>query len=307
MIGILGGGFGLYGYLPACVHAGYDKIALLDRYKNFVTSRAELKLYVDEIIWFNDETNLIKSVDTLILARRPVDNLLVLRNLIKDHVKVNLIVEKPPAPTIEEAISIFSELSKKRYNFRIPFIFIYTRWFKTLENSIKQYQSMQELNIVWKFRAHHIVNEIDTWKRFHSEGGGVLRFYAIHIIGILAKIGWNKSKQTNMYYSLENEPTTLKFSCEGGGLPSIEVEVTCDSEETVFKVETLKKGIYSYEVLANPFEDNVSRKSNSCDDVRVGYLTELLKDLSTNSVNWCWYSDFIKLWRSIENAAINHD
>ena len=54
-VGIVGSGFGLYGYLPALVEVGKMNVILPGRYKDKFLARSELKIYADYIHWVSDD------------------------------------------------------------------------------------------------------------------------------------------------------------------------------------------------------------------------------------------------------------
>ena len=74
MIGILGSGFGLYGYLPAvCQYYPNKSILLIKKAKLILNSRSELHNYQKNIIWKENFEDLIKSSDFLIVAYPPFE------------------------------------------------------------------------------------------------------------------------------------------------------------------------------------------------------------------------------------------
>ena len=69
-IGILGGGFGIYGYLPAAVGNGWN-VKLLERYRKSIQDRVELNYCLESCVFVQDESELLGSVDYLVIARIP--------------------------------------------------------------------------------------------------------------------------------------------------------------------------------------------------------------------------------------------
>jgi len=47
-----------------------------------------------------------------------------------------------------------------------------------------------------QLKADHFKNNKDNWKRDHKQGGGPLRFYGIHLIAVLAELGYTSSRQS---------------------------------------------------------------------------------------------------------------
>ena len=63
-----------------------------------------------------------------------------------------------------------------------------------------------KLNLNWEFMAHHYINNLDTWKNKHSHGGGALRFYGIHVIALLAYVGYNNIIKSKLSLDLAGNP-----------------------------------------------------------------------------------------------------
>ena len=55
MLGILGSGFGLYGYLPAAIESGHKNILLSMRYKDNFFSRRSLQDCAKYIHWLESD------------------------------------------------------------------------------------------------------------------------------------------------------------------------------------------------------------------------------------------------------------
>ena len=73
-IGILGSGFGLYGYLPAINNLGVG-VNLLSRTQDVLESRAELRHLKANIEFCHSEQDLIQRSDKIVLARTPSSQL----------------------------------------------------------------------------------------------------------------------------------------------------------------------------------------------------------------------------------------
>ena len=73
MFGILGSGFGLYGYLPAAVALGFSPILCPARYQDKFFSRDELKKFNESISWVDTDQDLIEMATTLVISKRPID------------------------------------------------------------------------------------------------------------------------------------------------------------------------------------------------------------------------------------------
>ena len=73
-IGILGSGFGLYGYFVALKEGKFkNTIYTLSKYKRLFVKRKDLTKYYNAIFFCKNESELIKKSDYIIIARRPKD------------------------------------------------------------------------------------------------------------------------------------------------------------------------------------------------------------------------------------------
>ena len=81
-IGIIGAGFGLYGYLPALIEVGEKNIILPARYKDKFSARSELQIYAGYVQWVSDERVMLEMVDTIVLALPPGYQLKLVKKLI---------------------------------------------------------------------------------------------------------------------------------------------------------------------------------------------------------------------------------
>ena len=68
-VGILGGGFGLYGYLPAFANLDFE-IFTLEKYERFIRKRADLTKYIKDINFLKEE-DLLSKVDCISISRNP--------------------------------------------------------------------------------------------------------------------------------------------------------------------------------------------------------------------------------------------
>ena len=78
--GILGGGFGLYGYLPAAFNNGFN-ILTLEKYKDFILSRADIKQFFNKIQFYKKDQEVINKSNILVIARRPGDQQKIIKKL----------------------------------------------------------------------------------------------------------------------------------------------------------------------------------------------------------------------------------
>lgn len=157
--------------------------------------------------------------------------------------------------------------------------------------------------MTWNFTAHHYLNDIHTWKRFSSEGGGAVRFYGIHLIALLAEIGYDEVLESNGYGKSHNELIGWSATFVGDGLPKFAINLNCNASDSTFAVsiEEAPSLNFSYQ---GPF-DEIEHAGGSMQDVRVIYLERLYKTLFTecNDV----YRDYFStqsLWEKVERKLV---
>ena len=91
--GILGSGFGIYGWLLAVFRDNAkNKVITLEKYKSKILSRIELKKCLKIIIFVKNEDEIIKKSRTIIIAKRPRDQEFLFKRLLKIKIKI-LILE----------------------------------------------------------------------------------------------------------------------------------------------------------------------------------------------------------------------
>ena len=192
MLGILGGGFGLYGYLPAAVTLLQEPVLLLNKYKPIIDSRQELLSFKDQIIWLESEEELIQTADSLVISRRPIDQeALASKCLLQTNLK-RIMFEKPLASTPEKAQKILDQVAKSDKHCSVGFTFRFTAWAIQLKEKLLngEFTEHESINLSWYFMADHFSRNIESWKMDHAQGGGAIRFYGIHVIALLAELGY---------------------------------------------------------------------------------------------------------------------
>ena len=221
--------------------------------------------------------------------------------------KINyLLLEKPLAHTPEEALITFEKLILSRKIFRIGYTFRYTEWGSQLRRILIGKEKFEKLTLHWSFMAHHYKNNLQNWKRFHSVGGGAIRFYGIHIISLLAEIGYSYITVSNAYSSKVDEIEKWKATFTGINLPTCEVIVDSKSNIDEFSIKLISKAIinsnnYYFKNLSDPFEPiNINNSSNEFDK-RTLILTQLCSSLwKENENKYKWYEKTLRLWQLSE-------
>lgn len=175
MIGILGSGFGLYGYLPA-IYKYYNnpRVVVLEKSLDVIRSRSDLKKFIPFLDTVSDKEELIKKSDFIIIAYPPIGVESLFENIEWFSNIKKLLIEKPICITSIKSIALIKKLNDLNILVSSGFNFFYTEWYNLLFSS-----NIEKVNINWRFKPQ------SNWKNYCENGGGALRMYGIHFLPIL--------------------------------------------------------------------------------------------------------------------------
>lgn len=280
---IFGSGFGLYGYLPA-IYKISNKIFLNRDYKNVYNKRKELKKYSDKIRWYNNLSNIIDLIDYVVVTKRPQDQLNLIKkiNLKKKKIK-HFFLEKPIDINPKKSIILINYLKKNKINYSFGFIFKYLNWYKHLTN---KKNTKQNFTLIWHLKKKTNNNK---WKIQFNSGGGLIRFYGIHLIKILFDLKYLYIKKNYFNKSFWR----ANFRDKKNNNFFIELKYT---KRNKFILKKNKSIISSSN---NPF---LKRILKNLEDPRVKWLKKYIHDI-LNNYKKTYKNDikFIDLWHDIEN------
>jgi hypothetical protein len=303
MIGILGSGFGIYGYLPASVAETDGKVALLSRYRETVENRPDIVHLIDRISWQPNKTTFLQAIDTLVVARRPMDQADDLQDILSKSTIQRLLLEKPLAPTPSQAIDLDRQLVLSKKIYRIGYTFRLTTWANTLKREILQNKAITGISIEWTFLAHHFAAKIDTWKRHDANGGGAVRFYGIHLIALLAELGYRDAGDVQTQQFSLGQTSAFRAVFTGPGLPDCRVCVDSRAVANRFCVKVHDKAATTDTTLidlVDPFSELNPTSQTGTYDRRVTYLATLVRSLSEERKYHDWYEPALRLWQAVE-------
>lgn len=290
-IGIIGSGFGIYGWLNSLINIKQVKVCTLSRYKKKITK------YKKKIFYFKNLNNLIDYSDTLIIAKRPIDQERIINKILNKKRKKNLILEKPLCKDPESSIKIFEKIKKKKIKFSTGLIIKSTSWTKDITSLIKK-KKINSISIEWYFNAHHYNNKLITWKRYFREGGGSLNFFAIHLIYWISSFGKFKIISINKNKKKYEDPD-IKIKLKNSFLVFNLICKTNSPKFNYFKVNGYddNKKIFSRKLI-NPFDLN--RKIDL--DPRTVYLKKQINNILKNKwENNYKFQQYLHLWKNIYN------
>jgi hypothetical protein len=180
-IGIIGSGFGIYGYLPAVCNNSLTPI-ILEKNRDKIEERPELSKYNKRIIYVLNEKKLFENSSSLIIATTPKYQTELLQSTFFGDIQ-HFYLEKPISPNLRESFNLIQFLKFKKFNFSVAYLFLYTSWYVDLKNLLVNKESIY-LNFIWKVKKTE-----SNWKSDMRQGGGLLYFYGIHFLASLYDLG----------------------------------------------------------------------------------------------------------------------
>lgn len=312
MTGILGSGFGIYGYLPAILLIE-DFVVLLTKSKENFYLRKELLPFAGRVIFIDDLDVFLQTITTLIISIPPIEQYKIVDKVLKYDNISWLFLEKPMSFDPQSAFMLKKSLDKSQKKYALCYSFLYTDWFREMNNivSAKNQKTVFHLNVKWFFKAHHYKNNLNNWKRNVSVGGGVIRFYGIHLIAVLVSLGFSNIiySETTGYSENDLFLWEAEFSNPISG-STLKLFVNTDCQKDFFEVSIKNKISDAEEESENlitqtsPFGSNHHIENGI--DSRTLVLKEYISDTyeRTDSViSSIFYDQVNSLWSYIESRS----
>ncbi len=294
-VGILGSGFGLYGYLPALA-ALQSRVLLPERYRAVIASRVELSGFAAGIDWVANEHAAIDGAQALVMARRPADQSSMIAGLLRHNGLKRLLLEKPLAQTPALAAQLQNQIEASGKILQMGYMFGFTDWGRDLMGR----PTIGDLQIKWTFRAHHYAANLSNWKRSGAAGGGALRFYGIQLISLLADLGFDSVLASSTVAGQPDEAEVWRATLSNGRGARCEIELDSNSAETEFSVSAPRLSL----AISQP--DPFGEASNAAQDRRVPILSSLCRELLTSEQTpHSSYRKTIALWQAIEDVTVH--
>lgn len=305
MFTIVGSGFGLYGYLPALIDGLKEVVVLPEKYRAIILARPELRIYVGEVKWVNDRESAFAKSNGAVIATQPDRQPQTVLECYRFPRIKRLMIEKPVASNPQLANYALQDLIKSGVKFRIGYSFLYTAWRENLDVLKKTANAHYELLISWSFMAHHFVNDVNNWKSYAARGGGVIRFFGIHLVALLAECGYSAVVTSSTFGQNLDQIEKWKAILSGPGLPKCLVEVDSRSTQEHFKIEIRKEnGQLQLVSLSRPFDAEQIASHWAARDRRVSVLTKLLHSFDADdSSTYELYKRINNLWEEIEKNS----
>lgn len=180
-VAIVGGGFGLYGLLPAFHSLQGCKVVSIcsektERLLNDCKKRGIERVYTD---W--KEMLDAEKPDAVAIAVIPKYQYEIARYALSNDMAV--FAEKPLALTVKDASELCELATRKKLpntmDFLYPEIPEWAEAKRMLAND--RVGKVLDVKVEWKFLSHDLKNAIRSWKTDPEQGGGALLFYLPHV------------------------------------------------------------------------------------------------------------------------------
>jgi len=264
-VGILGSGFGLYGYMPAFFGLGME-VSTLQRYKQKLDSRPELSGLLGKVKFFSTEEEIVSSCEIITIARNPSSQAKFIEGL--DSTFAHLFLEKPLASSVKEQERCLEKLISLKQNFSVAYLFKYCDWWQKTVGSLNS-SNASSVVILWA-----VPESVDNWKGLESEGGGIGSYYAVHFIPLIHDLGFDFEIQD---FSDESNLSILARNSVGS---TLKIRVFRDENQKFMIYEDLGFSENIIYEAQTPFGE-VGRKGIS--DTRVPVLMSYILDKLENS------------------------
>lgn len=297
---IFGSGFGLYGYLPALIELGYESIGINKKHKKKFKDREDLSSYYKKVKWYNDENLALSKTDTVIIAIPPFYQKAKIIECLK-HENINkFVLEKPISISPEKSRETINLLLGKK--FEVGYNFKYTYWgTKLLKNFTNQ--NYKSLDLKWKFKAHHFENNLNTWKKNEEYGGGVLRFYGIHLIAFLTELKFTNVISSEIYFS-NNFSYQWKAEFQNFEGVKFKVLVNSNSANKKFSIRSLKQKTNEFEEIVNMSDPFKAATPTVNKDRRILVIKKVLNSINKKNKDLIIHNEIINLWEKTEKISI---
>lgn len=274
-VSILGGGFGIYGYLPAALSLGWE-VATHAKYRRIIQERAELANFERDIEFLDSEPEIIDAGSVMIFARTPR---MQFEFLNENHNSIrncrHLFLEKPLADSLSNSRVALNLLKANKISFSVGYLFPYTDWFQDLTEICAS--PGNKISINWRIPATR-----SLWKNNNDLGGGICSFFLVHFVPVLLQLGFLTQDST-----IERQGGRVILKSENTNCMEIQAEIVNDK--------------YVFEILANHhpkprYRDQTPfgpRPIRGTPDPRIGALRKYLSNVIelTDSVELAYQTE----------------
>ncbi len=166
-IGILGSGFGIYGYLPALANSEVT-IVVLEKARQRIEDRIELVEVRNQIHFVDSLQTMLGRINKLVIALPPQIQKAILTE--NDFSGIELFLEKPLGNSLEDHLQLDHFLRAKNLRFKVAYLFLYTEWFRYIAKEDKE-----RFSINWTIPKGEA-----GWKTDLINDHGIESYYGMH-------------------------------------------------------------------------------------------------------------------------------
>ncbi len=235
-IGILGSGFGLYGYAPVVAALPRAQLVLAEKSRAILRAREDVGHLEAEAQWVPDFAAMQADCQGLILAVPPQVQDDLVQQIAKNTLVERILLEKPIAATPLKAKAVLKHLENTGIHVGFGYNFRHLRWAQELRSQIENAPDGSDFQMRWLFNAHHFQNDLDNWKRDPNQGGGALRFYGIHAIDLFRWLGFEKVLASTLAGNPPDIAVEWQASFEDSRSRKVHLHIDTRSHETLFEV-----------------------------------------------------------------------
>ena len=295
--GIIGGGFGIYGYLPALAKLGVKKVLLPLKYRQILENRKELFCYTSIVDWVDGKMEVLQNAESLIIAVPPSFQEEIVSSFTEHKKYTYLYLEKPVATCPQVSSLIFDTAAMSAHKVRVGFNFLGLEWAEKLKEFV--FQKQTKIFINWYFFANHFKINATSWKAKHFSGGGVLRFYGIHILAVLQNLG--NCQVLSSTISSQGNKQFFKWDAKFiiNDCVSLTLSINTASSKKSFEIISNENNrIFS---MDSPFSNDIMFDN---EDSRIHSLMNHLSTISDENFEYYKiYSDINSLWLEVESIT----
>ena len=269
-------------------------VSLPERYRERVARRDDVRALAERVEWSADDETTLARCDAAVVALPPPSSAVRSSDASRATTSAVSLLEKPLDVSPAAADALLDRLEASGRGFGVGYHFRHTGWGKRL---LRDKQGVRRID--WRFRAHHYAHDVSTWKRRPAEGGGALRFYGVHLVALMAEIGYAAAIESAILSERDGEAEAWRATLAGEGLPPCRFEVDSDADAKAFVVcdgkgETTR--------LADPFDEEAGAPTGM--DRRIPVLVEALREtIAAPRREDGLYRKVNRLWAAIEAAG----
>ena len=224
---ILGGGFGLYGYLPAAIKASWE-VSIPSRYQKSLLGRVELSDLFKKVKFVEEDSLDFDCFEGVVFARTPTQQYEFVRR--NPSYKGHYFLEKPLGPTVGLTLELLNYLQSQESTFSVGYLFRFQDWYKEI---VSRKELRNAISIEWRFCS----SKDFSWKSDEDSGGGFLSYYGVHLLSLIADLDYSisdleiESLSNLLTIRSKTSSNSIQIHISTAENPEFQVVLTSENEE----------------------------------------------------------------------------